>query len=261
MEPRLTFLGRSAHRWRVRVEIPECARLRGLTVGLWGPDARPLAPGVVLPVARGSGPTLLEAELGGPAELPAGSEVRCMVDLEGDAHPLVTCIGLDRRRGLAAWLHADARLHVQADAPRAVALAPRELRALALAWPGVFGEVDGGCAPPAHVPVRPEVAAARDAGPPTDGGHVALDPAAASPPAAPSDGTGGGVAEGGTPSAPASGGPREGVRGPSSGTTFGGASPPEADDLLSMLRDEFGVDVDDLDEDLRDVLTDDRSTR
>ncbi len=187
MEPRLTFLGRSAQRWRVRVEFPECARVRGVTVGLWGPDGRPLAPGVVLPVGRGTGPTLVEAELGGPAELPAGSEVRCLVDVEGVSPPLVTCLGVDRRRGLAAWLYADVLLHVQVGAPSAAPLAPREVRALARAWPGLFGEVE---------PSRP-----------------------------------------------------------------GTSSEPQAEDLLSMLRDEFGVDVDDLDEGLRDALRDDDPTR
>jgi hypothetical protein len=208
MEPRLTFLGRSAQRWRVRVELPECGRLRGVTVGLWGPDGRPLAPGVVLPVVRGAGPSLLEAELGGPAELPAGSEVRCLVDVEGEPHPLVTCLGVDRRRGLAAWLHADARLHVQAGAPAAAPLVPREVCALALAWPGVFGE--GEPTGPTG-PASPRTAC----GPETEPVHVTQ---------------------------------RE-------------SDPIEPDDLLSVLRDEFGVDVDDLDEGLRDVLTEEGGPR
>ena len=203
MEPRLFFLGRSAQRWRVRVELPECGRLRGVTIGLWGPDGRPLAPGVVLPVVRGAGPSLLEAELGGPAELPAGSEVRCLVDVEGEPHPLVTCLGVDRRRGLAAWLHADARLHVQTAAPSAAPLAPREVHALAQAWPGLFGE--------------------------------------------------------GEPSGPTP--PRTASETDPVGVTERVSDRTEPDDLLSMLRDEFGVDVDDLDEGLRDVLTDEGGPR
>jgi hypothetical protein len=39
------------------------------------------------------------------------------------------------------------------------------------------------------------------------------------------------------------------------------SDPIESDDLLSMLRDEFGVDVDDLDEGLRDVLTEEGGPR
>ena len=76
---------------------------------------------------------------------------------------------------------------MQVGAPSAAPLAPREVRALARAWPGLFGEVE---------PSRP-----------------------------------------------------------------GTSSEPQAEDLLSMLRDEFGVDVDDLDEGLRDALRDDDPTR
>ncbi len=130
MDPRLTFLGRAANRWRVRVELPTGLRARGLSVGLWGEDGRPLAPVVVAPPA---GP-VVEVELGGPATLPTGAQVRCVIDVEG-GESLVTTIGVDRRRGLHAWTNADARLVLPEDAPRGAAMTRDETCRLARAWP------------------------------------------------------------------------------------------------------------------------------
>jgi hypothetical protein len=180
MAQRLTFLGRLASRWRVRIEVPHDEPVVGLTVGLWGEDGRPLAPSVVVP--HGGGGTV-EAELGGPAALPAGAEVRCIADWSTGESVVVT-IGTDRRRGLHAFLHGDLRLPVSSDEPTASALTQEDVARLARAYPWL---------------------ADRSAG-------------VTAPTAAPSP-----------------------------------ASPP-SDDLLDLLRDEFGVDVDDMDEDLAATL-------
>lgn len=139
MELELTFLGRVANRWRVRVELPAGFRPRGLTVGLWGEDDKPLGPAVVAPADVGG---VWEAELAGPSPLPTGTLVRCMADVDGGA-PVVYWLGVDRRRGLHAFLHADGRLPVDSSASGS-ALGAKELALLARAFPWVRAE-----APPA----------------------------------------------------------------------------------------------------------------
>lgn len=132
MDLELTFLGRVANRWRVRVELPTGFRPRGLTVGLWGEDDKPLGPAVVAPEGVDG---VWEAELAGPMPLPPGTLVRCMADVEG-ASPMVYWLGVDRRRGLHAFLHADGRLPVESSAAGA-ALDAKEVAQLAAAFPWV----------------------------------------------------------------------------------------------------------------------------
>lgn len=145
MDLKLSFLGRVANRWRVHVDLPPGFRPRGLTVGLWGEDDKPLGPAVVAPPDIDGA---WEAELAGPVPLPPGTLVRCMADLE-DGTPLVYWLGVDRRRGLHAFLHADGRLPVESSCSLA-ALASREVNRLARAFPWVRPEV---------VPAAPKAAA------------------------------------------------------------------------------------------------------
>lgn len=130
MDLKLTLLGRVANRWRVRVELPPGILVRGLTVGLWGEHGRPLAPFVVAPHDIGGA---WVAEISGPAELPAGTEVRCLADIEGAA-PMIACLGVDRRHGLHAYLHAEKRLAVDTR-PRGSTLTESETERLARAFP------------------------------------------------------------------------------------------------------------------------------
>ncbi|MEN9785363.1 MAG: hypothetical protein RLZZ299_627 [Pseudomonadota bacterium] len=185
MEPRLTLLNRLGARWHVRVELPTAAGIGGLTVGLYDADGRPLGPGVVCPVPDAAeAPHVWDVEVGGPARLPAGTVLQCLVDVDGREAACVR-VGVGRRRGVHAWLHADARLDVPSDTPSTRALSAEARKALAHAW---------SC--------------------------LAVDPEAAP--------------SGGEPDLP----PAEG----------------EADgSLLDLLRDEFGVDVDEMAEDLRDA--------
>lgn len=127
---KLTFLGRVANRWRIRVELPPGMRPRGLTVGLWNEDGRALAPSVVAPAGVTD---VFEAELGGPCSLPAGAEVRCIADLD-DGEPILVVLGLDRRRGLHAFLHADQRISVE-PLPPGAAVSRSEMLRLSAAFP------------------------------------------------------------------------------------------------------------------------------
>lgn len=149
MELKLTFLGRTAGsaapaaaRWRVRVELPCGVRPLGLAVGLWGENDAPLGPTVVAPHGF-EGPW--EPELAGPSPLPPGTMVRCVADIEASA-PLVYWLGLDARRGLHAFMHADARLPVVSTATgRAVGSDERARLAVAFPWlqgRGVASEPD-----------------------------------------------------------------------------------------------------------------------
>jgi hypothetical protein len=132
MDLKLTFLGRSAGRWRVRVDLPPGLVPRGLTVGLWGEDDKPLGPAVVAPAGTIGA---WEAEVAGPVPLPPGTLVRCMADLDDHAS-CVYWLGVDRRRGLHAFLHADGRLPVESDCAGA-ALGLKEIARLARAFPWV----------------------------------------------------------------------------------------------------------------------------
>jgi hypothetical protein len=177
---KLTFLGRVANRWRIRVDLPPGLQPRGLTVGLWREDGRPLAPSVVAPTGVSGA---WEAELGGPCNLPAGAELRCIADIDG-GEPLVVTLGVDLRRGLHAFLHADQRLRGE-PTPKPSAVTPSELDRLAHAFPWVC-------------PTKPDACEA--------GGRL-RDESADVPAGAPSD-------------------------------------------LLDMLKNDFGVDLDDVDEEL-----------
>jgi hypothetical protein len=135
MDLKLTFLGRVASRWRVRVELPLGFRPRGLTVGLWGEDDKPLGPAMVAPAGTDR---VWDVELAGPSPLPPGTLVRCMADVDGGA-PMVYWLGVDRRRGLHAFLHADGRLPVDSDCVGS-ALGPKDIARLAAAFPWVRAE-------------------------------------------------------------------------------------------------------------------------
>jgi hypothetical protein len=154
---KLTFLGRVANRWRVRVEVPEGLRLRGLTVGLWGEDGRPLGPAVVAPQGLGAD---FEAELAGPCPLPAGAQVRCVADVE-DVQPIEQSIGLDRRHGLHAFLHADLRLDLL-PVPKGAAVTREESRRLARAFPWISREPPAAAEPPVVDAVATSPAPAED---------------------------------------------------------------------------------------------------
>ena len=131
MDLKLTFLGRAAHRWRVRVEMPPGCRPRGMTVGLWSEDDKPLGPAVVAPPGVDGA---WEVEVSGPSPLPPGTRVRCVADA-AEKGELVYWLGVDRRRGLHAFLHADARLPVESSA-RGAAMSEAEVERLArsFAW-------------------------------------------------------------------------------------------------------------------------------
>lgn len=129
MDLKLTFLGRAANRWRVRVELPPGCRPRGMTVGLWSEDDKPLGPAVVAPPGVDGA---WEAEVYGPSPLPPGTMVRCVADA-AEKGELVYWLGVDRRRGLHAFMHADARLPVESHA-RGAAMSEAEINRLALAF-------------------------------------------------------------------------------------------------------------------------------
>lgn len=135
MDLELTFLGRSAGRWRVRVDLPPGLCPSGLTVGLWGEDDKPLGAAVVAPAGTTGA---WEAEVAGPVPLPPGALVRCMADFE-ENNSCVYWLGVDRRRGLHAFLHADGRLPVDSDCT-GTALSIKEVARLAQAFPWVRPE-------------------------------------------------------------------------------------------------------------------------
>lgn len=138
----LTFLGRVADRWRVRVALPDGVRPRGLTVGLWDESGQLLGPVVVAPEDAGS---CWVAELRGPCQLPPGTLVRATLDTE-DGFTVEEDLGVDPRKGLHAFLHADGRLPVQ-SAPTGAALSGRETAALARYFPWI-------CACPTGAPAE-----------------------------------------------------------------------------------------------------------
>jgi hypothetical protein len=146
MDLKLTFLGRVANRWRVRVDVPAGLAPRGLTVGLWGENDAPLGPAVVAPPGVAG---VWEVEVAGPCPLPPGTLIRCVADIEESA-PMVLWLGVDRRRGLHAFLHADGRLPVESSGV-AAALGRREVERLAVAFPWIQP-------PPCQAPASNEVA-------------------------------------------------------------------------------------------------------
>ena len=167
---KLTFLGRVESRWRVRVDLPCGHDVAGITLGLVAEDGRLLGPQMV---ASGGEESCFIAELGGPCLLPPGTVVRCVADY-ADGRSEEATVRLDRRSGLHAFLHADARLPVLSRVT-GESLTRNERRRFGGSYPWV--SVCDTC----------------------------VDPAA-------------------------------------------------KDDLLSMLKDEFDVDPDDLDDDLRAML-------
>lgn len=145
---KLRALDRVDTRWRMRFDLSSALSVRGLTIGLVAEDGRPLGPAVV---AQADGSGEVSVDVRGPCTLPPGTVARVVLDLDGEP-PLVHEILVDRRRGLHAWLHADAHLEVSSGAPLAP-LSPGEGRALArvFCWAGppeVDLSAECGCPPP-----------------------------------------------------------------------------------------------------------------
>ncbi len=109
--------------------------VRAVTIGLWGESGRPLAPVVVVP---GVGCGTIEVDIGGPRTLPAGTRLRCAADLD-DGELYEVEVGVDRRTGAHAFVHADQRIAVPREAPKVVPLSARDQRRLAEAWPWLGG--------------------------------------------------------------------------------------------------------------------------
>lgn len=129
---KLTFLGRVGGRWRVRVDLPPGIPISGLTLGLFGDDGRALCPQIVAP---GGEEGCFIAELGGPCTLPHGTVVTCVADL-ADGRELRTTTSVDRRRGLHAFLHGDAKLPLVSRA-EFESLTSREQRRIGHSFPWV----------------------------------------------------------------------------------------------------------------------------
>lgn len=128
----LTFLGRNADRWRVRVVCDEGFEPLGLTVALMSESGRLLGPAVVVP--RGTR-GCMTAELRGPTPLPLGTLMVATADTQEGA-TFQVAVPVDTRRGLHAFLHADGRLPLETN-PSGSALSRRELTKLAVRFPWV----------------------------------------------------------------------------------------------------------------------------
>ncbi len=129
----LTFLGRSCDRWRVRVDAGACTSLAGLTVSLVNEQGRAIGLPVVAPEEAGR---CWDAEIMGPAQLPPGTVVRAVAELDGCM--VEEEVSVDARRGMHAFLHADARLPLEND-PRGSAMTARESALLGKVFPWVCG--------------------------------------------------------------------------------------------------------------------------
>ncbi len=145
---KLTALDRVDTRWRMQFDLSSQLAVRGLTIGLVAEDGRPLGPAVV---AQADGSGVVSADVRGPCTLPPGTVARVVLDLEGEP-PVVHELLVDRRRGLHAWMHADARLEVGSTAEVAP-LAASDARALARVFCWLSPEesaeaADCGCPPP-----------------------------------------------------------------------------------------------------------------
>jgi len=131
---KLTLLGRSADRWKVRVELGEGFHPTGLTVALVTESGRCLGPLVVIPPTSGR---CFVAEVRGPETMPPGTVIEATVDTE-EGETLHTTLGVDPRNGLHAFLHADGRLPLESN-PVGTALSRKELQRLATHFPWVRG--------------------------------------------------------------------------------------------------------------------------
>ena len=129
----LTFLGRGFDRWRVRVDAGVCRSLAGLTVSLVNEQGRAIGLPVVAPEEAGR---CWVAELSGPAQLPPGTVVRAVAEQDGCV--VASEVGVDARRGMHAFLHADARLPLESD-PKGTAMTAREASRLGAVFPWVCG--------------------------------------------------------------------------------------------------------------------------
>ncbi len=134
----LTFLGRCDNRWRVRVDLPAGVEVEGLTLALVGEDGRALGPLVVAPI---DGASTYTFDLRGPCDMPPNTVVRCVADLVGGG-ALADVLVLDRRRGLHAFMHADARLPLESKS-RGEGLSNTERRRLGAAFPWLVGCPEG----------------------------------------------------------------------------------------------------------------------
>jgi hypothetical protein len=142
----LTFLGRSCDRWRVRVDVEPAVDVRSLTVSLVSERGRPLGPAVVAPGDVGSCWT---AELRGPVTLPPGTVVRAVGEVDGAW--VEKDVGVDQRRGLHAFLHADGRLPLDNE-PVGAAVTRKEAIRLGRLFPWVCG------CPPRQAPMQDALA-------------------------------------------------------------------------------------------------------
>lgn len=133
------FLGKRETRWRVQLDLSFCPR--GVTMGLVSEDGKPLGPAQVAPP---EGQRSFTVELSGPCQLPAGSVVRCVIDTECGIW--TKDFPIDQRRGLQAFLHADARLPVDSSEPiRALSQAERGRLAELMPWLIRAPEAPGCC--------------------------------------------------------------------------------------------------------------------
>lgn len=141
---RLVAFERVDLRWRLHLELPSGLALSGLTAGLLTEDGRPLGPAVVSPVPDGSE---IVVDVRGPCSLPQGTVVRVTLDVVGES-PITHDLLVARRRGLHAWLHADAKLSVESS-HKLEGLTLSHRRQLASEWCWVAPATDelGGCAP------------------------------------------------------------------------------------------------------------------
>jgi len=133
------FLGRHDTRWRVRLELGFCPK--GVTMGLLSENGKPLGPAQVAPP---EGRHSFTVELSGPCQLPAGAVVRCTIDTECGIW--IKDFPLDQRRGLHAFLHADARLPVDSSEPiRALSAGERGRLTELLPWMAHTPKAAGCC--------------------------------------------------------------------------------------------------------------------
>lgn len=130
----LTLLGKSAERWQVRVELEPDYHPAALTVALWSEADRPLGPAVI--VTTGTNRCMV-ADLRGPQRLPPGTCIVATVDtVDGTTETFFQ--NVDPRRGLHAFLHADARISMESD-PKGAPLTTREIINLGRRFPWLCG--------------------------------------------------------------------------------------------------------------------------